>query len=103
MTDLAANCDLAGPGQDCADDEALCVGDVGNYPSFDYSMKDVRRAGKIVASNPPLCPETVEAFTIVNNYRDSHLFPMRSVRGTVTWHMGRNDLAGVTGARLKRM
>ena len=79
------------------------IGDVSNYPSFDYSMKDVRRAGKIVASKVTLCAETRDAFTIVNNYRDSHLFPMRSVRGTLSWHMGRNQLGGVTGARLKRM
>jgi hypothetical protein len=79
------------------------LGDVSSYPSFDYSMKDVRRAGKVVAGKADLCPETHEAFVIVNNYRDSHMFPMRSMRGSLTWYMGRHDLAGVVGARLKRM
>jgi Region found in RelA / SpoT proteins len=76
---------------------------VSNYPSCDYSMQEVRRVGKIVAANPPLSSETLVAFDVANNYRDAHMFPMRSMRGSLAWYMGYHQIAGVTGARLKRM
>jgi Region found in RelA / SpoT proteins len=48
-------------------------------------------------------PKIREAFQIANSWRNSHMYPMRSVRAQVIWHMHHNNLKGTTGARLKRM
>src|SRR5437868_96909 len=47
-----------------------------DFPQFEYSMGDVRRAGEALASNLIWTDETAESirqvFRIANNYRDSH-------------------------------
>src|SRR5262249_15894945 len=72
-----------------------------------YSMMDVKRAGKVIARELTLTPETeaeiTEAFKIANNFRNAHAYPMRSVRAHLISHMRDHDLRGVTVARLKRM
>ena len=76
------------------------------YPKLAYSPKDVRRAGKVIASNV-WCPENrdkiLEAFDIANSWRSSHLYPMRSTRVSIAQSMRRKGLAGYTAARPKRM
>lgn len=80
---------------------------VKEYPRFDYSMRQVKRAGEIIAAELPWTserePEIREAFHIANNWRDSHAFPMRSIRCQLLWYMRHQKLVGVTAARLKRM
>ena len=95
---------------DAATDEAVSepsVIDVAQYPRFEYSNKDVRRAGQTIAGNLPWTDESAptirEAFQIANNWRDSHAFPMRSVRLSVIQHMRHRGIEGITAARLKRM
>ena len=77
------------------------------YPHFDYSMRDVKRAGKVLAGALLYTPETAdsikEAFSVANNWRDAHAFPMKSVRYTLMAHMRRRGIQGLTAARLKRM
>jgi hypothetical protein len=81
--------------------------DVGDFPRFDYSMKAVQRAGKVVAGELPWTNETApqirDAFQVANNWRDAHAYPMRSVRSQLIWYIAKNEIVGVTGARLKRM
>jgi hypothetical protein len=78
-----------------------------DFPRFTYSMKDVRRAGEVIAGDLTWTDETApkirEAFAIANNYRDSHAYPMRSLRGSIRWYMQVKGLEGVVAARLKRM
>ncbi len=77
------------------------------YPRFEYSMRDVKRAGKVLAGHLEFRNDTMgeitEAFRVANNWRDAHAFPMKSVRYTMISHMRRRGIEGVTAARLKRM
>lgn len=77
------------------------------FPSFLYSNKAVKRAGKVIAGQAAWSdehePKIREAFLISNSWRDSHAFPMRSIRYSVISHMRANGLTGITAARLKRM
>lgn len=81
--------------------------DVSQYPRFEYSNKEVKRAGEMIASNIPWtdesAPEIRKAFLIANNWRDAHAYPMRSLRYSVIYYMRQAGLAGITAARLKRM
>ncbi len=88
------------PAAVAAHDWALTVGD---FPRSEYSMKDVRRAGEIIAGAHPLSQEILQAFKIANNWRESHAYPMRSIRHQLISYMHVRDIHGVTGARLKRM
>jgi hypothetical protein len=76
---------------------------VADFPRFDFSMHEVRHAGELIAGSPSRGPETLHAFKVANNWRDSHAYPMRSVRHQLVWYMRLLGIAGVTGARLKRM
>jgi hypothetical protein len=104
---IAAIRPLAGPDPDCDSDLALCDLRVREFPSFEYSMKDVKRAGQVIAGNliwtDETEPEIREAFKIANNFRSAHAYPMRSVRAHLIWCMRDHDLHGLTVARLKRM
>jgi hypothetical protein len=77
------------------------------FPPFLYSNKAVKSAGNVIAGNMVWTddtePQIREAFQVANSWRDSHAFPMRSVRRSVIWHMRNNKLKGITAARLKRM
>jgi hypothetical protein len=87
-----------------SDFECLAVSD---FPSFDYSKKEVRRAGDIIAGSLPWSDETrdeiLHAFQIANNWRNAHAYPMRSIRASIVWCMSRHSIKGLTAARLKRM
>lgn len=77
------------------------------FPRFEYSKREVRRAGEIIAGDmqwtEESAPEARRAFLIANNWRDAHAFPMRSLRHSIIAYMGRSGIEGVTAARLKRM
>jgi RelA/SpoT family protein len=98
---------LHGPKPDCETYEVLADPPVAGFPLLECSIREVRRAGEIIASPTKWTaqtePEIREAFRIANNWRDAHAFPMRSVRGHLLWYMRANNLDGVTAARLKRM
>lgn len=47
--------------------------------------------------------EFYEIFRIANNWRDSHAYPMRSLRHEIIARMRVLDVQGITAARLKRM
>jgi ppGpp synthetase/RelA/SpoT-type nucleotidyltranferase len=81
--------------------------DVADYPRFEYSNHEVRRAGEVIAGDLVWTDETApkirEAFHIASNYRDSHAFPMRSLRASLLGFMRHYRLDGVAVARIKRM
>jgi Region found in RelA / SpoT proteins len=93
------------PSIDCEHD--LFVGDVSKYPKLQYSMKEVGRAGESLMNNlywtEDAKPEILHIFSVVNSYRDSHLFPMRSVRLSILQRMRNLQLGGFTAARPKRL
>jgi hypothetical protein len=70
-------------------------------------MKEVKRAGEIIAGELPWNDETApqirDAFHIANNWRDAYAYPMLSLRYSLMWFMRHHNLEGVTVARLKRM
>lgn len=78
-----------------------------DFPRFEYTMGDVRRAGEALAGDLIWTDATAESirqvFRVANNWRDSHALPMRKIRFEVGGHIRRIGVAGVTVARLKRM
>jgi len=67
----------------------------------------VRRAGEIIGGDLIWTPETEqrirEAFSVANQWRDSHAHPMRSIHQTLRSHIRLREVEGFTAARLKRM
>jgi Region found in RelA / SpoT proteins len=94
------------PGAIFAREYAWLVGSMAEYPKLEYSQKDVRRAGSVICANvwsPENRDGILEAFCIANNWRDSHLYPMRSTRVSIAQRMRWKGLKGYTAARPKRM
>lgn len=89
------------------DDHGLGLLDVADYPHFQFSNRDAKRAGEIIAGDLLWTDESAagirEAFQVANNWRDAHAYPMRSVRYQLIWFMRSEGLKGITAARLKRM
>jgi ppGpp synthetase/RelA/SpoT-type nucleotidyltranferase len=77
------------------------------YPRLRYSMDDVRAAGKSLAGPVYFTRqnriEAIEIFTIANSFRDSHIYPMRSIRGAVRTYMRQAFVRGDMASRPKRM
>lgn len=89
------------------DDDNLGI-NMEDYPSFNYKHNDVERAGSIIAAdnivfNDEIPAEIRDAFLIANNWREAHMFPMRSIHASIIYYMRKNKLKGITAARLKRM
>jgi hypothetical protein len=80
---------------------------VTKFPVFEYGMRQVRRAGQIIADeliwNPESEDRIRDAFSIANNWRESHAYPMRSVHLSLKYYVRAIDMSGFTSARLKRM
>lgn len=74
---------------------------------LEHDIDAVRRAGQIIGGDLLWTPETEqqirEAFSIANEWRDSHAHPMRSLHHTLRSHIRLRGLDGLTAARLKRM
>lgn len=85
----------------------LLLDDVSQFPRFEYSNSDVKRAGKVIASDMPWTDESApgirKAFHIANSWRDSHALPMRCLRASVIHYLRACGIQGLTAARLKRM
>ena len=77
------------------------------FPSATRGAMDVRTAGKIIAGKVLWTDETAplirQAFHVANGWRESHAFPMRSIRHSVIHYMRRVEVEGISAARLKRM
>jgi Region found in RelA / SpoT proteins len=91
----------------CASAHFMAGHPLSDFPRFEYSMRDVRRAGEALAGDLIWTDETAdgirEIFRIANNWRDSHAFPMRKLRYELIGQIRRQQVSGQTVARLKRM
>jgi hypothetical protein len=82
---------------------------VPEFPRFEYSMKDVLRAGEALAGDVPWNNDSeAEAarhvFSVANNWRDSHAYPMRKMRYELAGQLRKQKFkASPPVARLKRM
>lgn len=80
---------------------------VADYPKLDFPMREVRRVGEVLKGDIIWSvdreAEIRRIFQIANSWRDSHLYPMTSLRAELIGKIRRLDLKGVTVARLKRM
>ena len=78
------------------------IGPVSEYPRFEFTMHEVKRAGEVIAGKLPWTEETAEqireAFRVANNWRDAHAYPMRSVRYSIIALMRRDSVEGITAA-----
>ena len=78
-----------------------------DFPQFNYSKKQVLRAGEALKDNIIWSKEREEdikeIFRIANSWRDSHAYPMNSIRHELIARLRNCGLKGSTVARLKRM
>lgn len=92
---------------DAADRLAEALGTVSDYPQLSYSMHDVRRAGdrlaKTVLWNEADREEIVRTFAVASSWRDSHVYPMRSVRMSLIHRMRKLEVSGFSASRPKSM
>ena len=83
------------------------VEDLDGFPQSAYAKAEVRKAGRLLAQelmwSDGDIPAIREAFAIANSWRDSHAFPMRSIRYHVIYSMRQLGIQGLSAARLKRM
>src|SRR5690349_5925873 len=77
------------------------------FPSTSYSTSEIKAAGIVLAGDLTWTDETApiirHAFSVANSFRDSHAFPMRSIRHLILHFMRACDVTGLSAARLKRM
>lgn len=78
-----------------------------DLPRLSYSRTDVRLAGRKLAQPVIYAQEThreaVEAFSVAHEWRASHFYPMRSIRGTMAAYMRLGAIRGDMASRVKRM
>lgn len=78
-----------------------------NFPQFRYTKKQVLKAGRALEHDLIWSGDTAaeihQIFQIANNWRESHLLPMNSIRREMIGKMRRCNTSGTTAARLKRM
>jgi len=102
--DISPICDEA-PLLDCAD-ESVIIGDMADFPIFDYPKKEIVRAGKALSGSMPWDPDKIEEylhiFRIAYAWRNSHAFPMRKIRYELGGKIRRRG-NGITAGRIKRM
>lgn len=74
---------------------------------FEHEKEAVRRAGEVIAGDLSWTPANQQrirdAFSVANQWRDSHAHPMRSIHQTLRSHIRLREVEGFTAARLKRM
>ncbi|MEQ1711053.1 MAG: RelA/SpoT domain-containing protein [Hyphomicrobium sp.] len=78
-----------------------------DFPRFEYSMNDVKRAGEALRDevmwDEDRRDELIEIFKIANNWIDVHFLPMSRVRQETVGRIRKHKLEGITASRLKRM
>jgi ppGpp synthetase/RelA/SpoT-type nucleotidyltranferase len=78
-----------------------------SYPSLQYSIADVRKAGKALAGSiiwdESRRQEILDIFAIAHSWRDAHIGPMRSMRQSMVQRVRHSGHVGITAGRAKRM
>lgn len=89
------------------DDLATCGVGMAEFPKFEYTMHDVKRAGEALKGeilwSEERREENVRIFQIANNWIDSHGYPMYRVKMEAIGKLRACKIDGITIARLKRM
>ena len=102
---LAVICER-GPTADCVNEESF-LGDMGDYPTFRFSRKQVIKAGKMlrgsILDTPDTREEAIQVFRIAYNWRNSHVYPMRRIRHELVGKVRQARVGAITAARIKRM
>lgn len=95
----------SGPHSDLEED--LGLGLMSAYPQLRFTANEVKRAGKRLAGKIVWSDEDraeiLQTFEVANNWRNSHVYPMRSIRASVISRLRHLGIPGVTAARAKRM
>lgn len=77
------------------------------YPSLQYDMIDVRRAGKALSKaviwDEGRREEILQTFAVAHSWRDAHIGPMRSMRQSIVQRLRHSGHTGITAGRAKRM
>ena len=77
------------------------------YPSLSYSMNAVRRAGNQLSGKLTLedysREELIDIFNTAHSWRDSHIYPMRSIRQSIQSKIRAGKFGGIMAARPKRI
>jgi len=77
------------------------------FPHFEYSMNEVKRAGEALRGevlwDEARREELLQIFSVANNWIDTHLYPMVQLRHETVGKIRKLKLEGITAARLKRM
>jgi hypothetical protein len=80
---------------------------VSDFPPFKFTTEEVRQAGKALSGKLVWTDHTADSirkvFAVAHNWRDSHGYPMRRLRSILVGQIRRQQSAGNTVARLKRM
>lgn len=78
-----------------------------DFPVFQYSMQQVKKAGEALRGDLTWSEESreelFEVFRIANNWADSHAYPMVRMMHELTGKVRKHKLQGLTVSRLKRM
>ncbi|WP_418115311.1 hypothetical protein [Sorlinia euscelidii] len=78
-----------------------------DYTKCEFSSEEINGAGDVLASRPSWTEDNDalirSAFNVAYSWRDAHIFPMRSVHGSVSSVCSKLGVKAVSGARVKRM
>ena len=81
--------------------------DMADFPKFEYTMHEVKRAGEALRGDIIWSEERkddlLEIFNVANNWLDSHVRPMISLRREAVGKIRTLGIEGLTVSRLKRM
>jgi Region found in RelA / SpoT proteins len=104
---IAALVEYAGFDDDSLLDDSLEFEDMSTYPHPHHALPNVIEAAKIITGHigwdDNKRDTIIDAFRVANNWRDSHAYPMRSLRQQLVYFIGELGLRGVSVARLKTM
>jgi ppGpp synthetase/RelA/SpoT-type nucleotidyltranferase len=75
------------------------------FARLKYSKEEVNKAGELLISPPENLSydDLVKAYTVINNWRTSHSFPLRTIRYGIYHKAKKIDSKSVTVQRLKRI
>jgi ppGpp synthetase/RelA/SpoT-type nucleotidyltranferase len=81
---------------------------ISEFPKFRYGIDDLKAASEMIARDKILwVPEREEeiksAFRIANSWRESHAYPMRSIRQQIFQYNRVLSADGIVAGRIKRM
>jgi ppGpp synthetase/RelA/SpoT-type nucleotidyltranferase len=86
------------------------IGSVSEYPKFEYSQNDLKRAGKMLASDMPYdennlerTEKYIEVFKMAYSWRNSHIYPMRRIQHELGGRVRAIKRSGFSYSRVKRM